>query len=162
MEKLNLRNRAISVLALGILLVLGIWNATSDHWEPPQSGVINAAKVDTILTYSTNYENFTVSFVSWIRAIETTANTTTLTFVGVKGVLSAVSNSPLEGYEPGDNVAIKGISYIVSRGYILVDAIHPINHQVIVGLSILGGGIFVYYFFGTYTLGPGLSLRRRV
>ncbi len=161
MERLKRSKRGFGVLALCTLLALGFWNATSDHWEPPQKDVINVTNVNTILKHSIAYENFTVSFVSWIEAIEINPNNTILTFIGINGVLNALSMSPFEGYERGDNVAIKGKSYILTRGYVLVDAIHPINYNLVIGFSILGGGIFVYYFFRMYTFGPSLSLRRR-
>ena len=160
-ERRSLHRRGIGVLALGFLLLLGIWNATSDHWEPPKSGIVNNAEVDTLLAYPEAYEEFTVAFVSLIRMVEKNPDNATLTFMGVNGVLSALVPSPLEGYKPGDNVAITGTSYVVSRGYILVDAIQKINHQVVIGLSILAGVIFAYYFFSAYAVGPRLSLRWR-
>lgn len=124
-ERSSLRRRIISIISLGILLFIGLWNTTSEHWEPPKSGTINAVSdVDTILVNPEAYEGFTVYFVTWISTVETNQNDMTLTFVGAKeGVLSALITSLLEGYKPGDSIAILGTSYIVSRGYILVDGI---------------------------------------
>lgn len=158
-----MRRRIIGIIALGILLFIGLWNTTSEHWEPPKSDTINAVSdVDTILANPEAYEGFTVYFVTWISTIETNQNNMTLTFVGVKeGVLSVLITSPLERYKPGDSVAIIGTSYVVSRGYILVDGIQKINHKVAIGFSLIGGVIFVYYFFGVYAFGPGFSFRRR-
>ena len=155
--------RIISIISLGILLFIGLWNTTSEHWAPPKSGTINAVSdVDTILVNPEAYEGFTVYFVTWISTVETNQNDMTLTFVGVKeGVLSALVTNPLEGYKPGDSVAILGTSYIVSRGYILVDGIQKINHNVAIGFSLLGGVIFVYFFFSVNTFGSGFSFKRR-
>ena len=161
MERLKRSKRGFGVLALCTLLALGFWNATSDSWEPPQKDVINVTNVTEILKHSIAYENLIVSFVSWIEAIDITPNNTILTFVGINGVLNALIVGPFEGYERGDSVAIKGRSYLLTRGYVLVDAIHPINHNIVIGFSILGGGIFVYYFFRTFTFGPSLSIKRR-
>jgi len=147
--------------SLGILLVFGIWNATSEHWEPPKSDKINTTEVDAILAHAKAYEGFTVAFVSWLQTIEKQSNNTIFTFYGLNGVLSALVTSPIGSYMPGDNLAIKGVAYLVSRGYILVDAIQKINIDFVIGFSIVAGVLLIYYFFGAFTFDSGLSFKRR-
>ncbi|MFQ6125220.1 MAG: hypothetical protein ACE5R6_11550 [Candidatus Heimdallarchaeota archaeon] len=156
------KKRLSGFLALGLLLFIGLWNATSpDYWEPPKSDTVNAVKVDTILAHQEAYEGFFITIVSRIRTIEQKSNITMLTFLGVNGALHVLVTHSLEGYRVYESVAIKGISYIVSRGYILVEEIIKIDHKGALGFSILGGGLFIYYFFSAFSLDSDLSLKRR-
>lgn len=161
-ERSGRGKRYIGFLALGLLLSIGLWNAISpDYWEPPKSGTVNAVKVDKILEHQEAYEGFSVAIVSRIKTIEQKSNMTMLTLAGVNSVLQVLVTHSLEGYRPNESVAIKGISYIVSRGYILVKAIKKLNHIGVLVFSTLGGVLFLYYFFSTFTLNSDFSLKRR-
>lgn len=154
--------RFIGFLALGLLLFIGLWNAISpDYWEPPKGETVNAVKINKILEHQEDYEGFTVAIVSRIKSIEQKSNMTMLTLMEVNEVLHVLVTYSLEGYKPNESVAIKGISYLVSRGYILVVEIKKLNHKGPLGFSILGAVLFVYYFFSAYTLNSDFSLKRR-
>ncbi|MFX0201363.1 MAG: hypothetical protein ACFFCW_35050 [Candidatus Hodarchaeota archaeon] len=154
--------RFIGFLALGLLLLIGLWNAISpDYWEPPKSGTVNAVKINKILEHQEIYEGFTVAIVSRIKSIEQESNMTMLTLIEVNDVIHVRVTYSLEGYRPNEPIAIKGISYLVSRGYILVVEIKKLNQKGALGFSIFGAVIFVYYFFSTYTLNSDFSFKRR-
>ena len=154
-------DKKFGIVSLGILLTLGILNATIEQWEPPTAGITNVTQVDEILAHAESYEEYEVTIVSWIHHISVTSNNTIITFTGVTGDLTILIPYSIEDYEIGDSIAIKGISYVISKGYILANAIHKINFNLTIGFSIIAGLIFLFYFFNIYTIDAKLNFKRR-
>lgn len=129
------KTRVLCLCSLGLFFLFGYVNYITYH-PPRDSSAYHSVSPHTLLAHSNDFEAQKVIVRGEIDSINPTSHIVTFTSANGKIRFNYSLVSPSE-FHTGDKVVFKGVSYITTKGYVLVHAYHRFGPPYSLYLSLL-------------------------